>query len=194
MREETDWQDDETGRTPDQGDEPEAVGVGDEDHGEDLASELEDLRSEIDRYNERHLRLAAEFDNYRKRTERDRQTLAARLQADLISSLLDVVDDLERVAETGETTTAAAVVEGVRLVERKFLNVLAAAGLDPIDAEGEPFDPEVMEAVATVPTDDIAHDHKVADVFQRGYRLGDILVRPARVRVLSYEGPAEGSD
>lgn len=173
-------------------DEAGTVGVEEESH--DVVAEVEELRGELSQLSDRHLRLAAEFDNYRKRTERDRQTLAARLQVDLVSSLLEVVDDLERVAETGAGTTAAAVVEGIRLVEKKFLSVLAAAGLEPIDAEGDPFDPAVMEAVATVPTDDPAEDHRVADVFQRGYRLGEILVRPARVRVLSYEGPAGGSE
>jgi molecular chaperone GrpE len=195
MREETERQDDGPGRVPGEEADPGVIGVGPEDQDDqDLAAELEDLRDEVARFNERHLRLAAEFDNYRKRIERDRQTLAARLQVDLVASLLDVVDDLERVAETGATGTAAAVVEGVRLVEKKFLTVLAGAGLEPIAAEGEVFDPAVMEAVATVATDDPAQDHRVADVFQRGYRLGEILVRPARVRVLSYEGAAEGSE
>jgi molecular chaperone GrpE (heat shock protein) len=74
----------------------------------------------------------------------------ARLQVDLVASLLDVMDDLERVADSGAGTTADAVVEGIRLVEKKFLTVLTAAGLEAIDAEGELFDPEVMEAMATV--------------------------------------------
>lgn len=194
MTEETERQDQDPGPGPREEGGPGAVGVDREGQDEaSLTEELEELRSEVDRFNERHLRLAAEFDNYRKRIERDRQTLAARLQVDLVSSLLDVVDDLERVAETGESTTPAAVVEGIRLVEKKFLSVLSAAGLEPIEAEGETFDPAVMEAVATAPTDDPAQDHRVADVFQRGYRLGEVLVRPARVRVLSYEGQAEGS-
>jgi molecular chaperone GrpE len=178
-----------------------AVGVGDdrEEGGEerqdrDLSSELADVRDELGRVNDRHLRLAAEFDNYRKRIERDRQTLVARLQVDLVSSLLEVIDDLERVADMGEASPAAAVVEGVRLVEKKFLTILSAAGLEPIEAEGEAFDPAVMEAVATAPTDDPEQDHLVADVFQRGYRFGEVLVRPARVRVLSYAGPAGESE
>jgi molecular chaperone GrpE len=199
MREETDRREDQgPGREPQEEREPGGVGVGESADQDvevgDLSRDLEEVREELDRVNDRHLRLAAEFDNYRKRIERDRQTLVARLQVDLVASLLDVVDDLERVAETGETTTAAAVVEGVRLVEKKFLTILNAAGLEPLDSEGEPFDPETMEAVATVPTDDPARDHVVADVFQRGYRFGEVLVRPARVRVLSYEGRAGGGE
>jgi molecular chaperone GrpE len=179
--------------------EPEAEDAGtgdgrDEQQAGDVAAELEDLRGELGRVNDRHLRLAAEFDNYRKRTERDRQALSARLQADLVSELLEVVDDLERVAATGESTTAEGVVEGVVLVKKKFLNILSAAGLEAIDAEGEPFDPLTMEAVAVAPTGDPDEDHVVADVFQRGYRFGEVLVRPARVRVMSYEGSAGGSE
>jgi molecular chaperone GrpE len=168
----------------------------DEDEGyqEDTAGEVDELRDEVRRLNDRHLRLAAEFDNYRKRVDRERQTLVARLQADLVASLLDVIDDLERVVENSESATTSAVVDGVKLVEKKFRTVLGAAGLEVVDAEGEPFDPSVMEAMAMVPTDDPAQDHMVADVFQRGYRFGEVLVRPARVRVLSYEGPSEKSE
>ncbi|MFO7894701.1 MAG: nucleotide exchange factor GrpE [Longimicrobiales bacterium] len=151
------------------------------------ASEVEELREELELLNDRHLRLAAEFDNYRKRNQRDREALASRLQADLVGSLLDVLDDLQRVAEGGEEVDAEAVLEGVRLVEKKFVTVLEGAGLTPVDAEGERFDPELMEALGTVPTDDPEKDGHVADVFQRGYRLRDMLLRPARVRVYQYE-------
>lgn len=151
------------------------------------ASEVEELREELESLNDRHLRLAAEFDNYRKRNQRDREALASRLQADLVGSLLDVLDDLQRVAEGGEDVDAEAVLEGVRLVEKKFVTVLEGAGLTPVDSEGERFDPELMEALGTVPTDDPEKDGHVADVFQRGYRLRDMLLRPARVRVFQYD-------
>jgi molecular chaperone GrpE len=159
-----------------------------------LHAEMDELRGELSQLNDRHLRLAADFDNYRKRIERDRHATVARMQVDLVASLLGVLDDLERVAENGATATAAAVVEGVRLVEKKFLAVLNSVGVEPIEAEGQVFDPSVMEAMATVSTDDPARDEHVADVFQRGYRMGEVLVRPARVRVLKYVGPAEGSE
>jgi molecular chaperone GrpE (heat shock protein) len=158
-----------------------------------LVSEIEELRDELDALNDRHLRLAAEFDNYRKRNERDRQTLATRLQVDLISSFLEVLDDLERVADVEPGSTVDSVVEGVHLVERKFLSVLRAAGIEPVETEDAPFDPTVMEAMMMVPTDDPSRDGRVADEFQRGYRVGDVLVRPARVRVLEYREP-EGGD
>lgn len=149
-------------------------------------TEVHELREELEALNDRHLRLAAEFDNYRKRNLRDREAQATRLQADLIGSLLDVLDDLHRVAEGGEETNAEAVLEGVRLVEKKFRTVLEGAGLSPVEAEEARFDPELMEALGTVPTDDPARDGHVADVFQRGYRLRDMLLRPARVRVYQH--------
>lgn len=155
--------------------------------GEGVAGEVDELREELETLNDQHLRLAAEFNNYRKRNERERQALASRLQADLVASLLDVLDDLERVAGSASEASGEAVLEGVRLVEKKFGSVLEAAGLEAIDAEGEPFDPELMEALMTVPTDDPERDDRVADVFQRGYRFRDTLLRPARVRVWQYD-------
>lgn len=152
-------------------------------------TEVQELREELDALNDRHLRLAAEFDNYRKRNQRDREALATRLQADLISSLLDVLDDLHRVAEGSDDVNADAVLEGVKLVEKKFMTVLEGAGVTPLEAEGERFDPELMEALGTVPTDDPETDGQVADIFQRGYRLRDMLLRPARVRVYQHQEP-----
>ena len=153
----------------------------------EAGTEVRELREELEALNDRHLRLAAEFDNYRKRNRRDREALATRLQADLVGSLLDVLDDLHRVAEGGDDVAAEAVLEGVRLVEKKFRTVLEGAGLTPVDAEGERFDPELMEALGTVPTDDPEKDGQVADIFQRGYRLRDMLLRPARVRVYQHQ-------
>jgi molecular chaperone GrpE len=152
-----------------------------------VSREVQELREELDALNDRHLRLAAEFDNYRKRNRRDRALHASQVQADLVGSLLDVLDDLQRVAYGGEGVEVEAVLEGIRLVEKKFMTALEAAGVAPVDADGARFDPEVMEAVAMVATDDPAKDGHVADVFQRGYRLREILVRPARVRVYQHD-------
>ena len=165
---------------------PGVPGDGSADEAAAEAGEVEQLREELESLNDRHLRLAAEFDNYRKRNQRDRESLASRLQADLVTSLLDVLDDLQRVGEGGDETNAEAVLEGVRLVEKKFQTVLEGAGVEPVDAEGARFDPELMEALGMVPTDDPDQDGRVADVFQRGYRLREMLLRPARVRVYQY--------
>ncbi|HUE76703.1 MAG TPA: nucleotide exchange factor GrpE [Longimicrobiales bacterium] len=166
-----------------------------EDAGEEqgASTAVAELKGELDDLNDRHLRLAAEFDNYRKRNERDRDTLAARLQVDLVRPLLEILDDLERVSESGSADQgggAESVAEGVRLVERKFRSVLEAAGLEALDVAGQPFDPAVMEALMTVPTDDPERDDHVADVFQKGYRFRNVLIRPARVRVLKFDEAA----
>lgn len=192
MSEEMERKDEEEPGAGEAGGEDGALQVRAEDgvEGEVTSSEAEELRAELDSLNDRHLRLAAEFDNYRKRNERDRQSLASRLQVDLVRSLLDVLDDLERVIASGADGDADSVTEGVRLVERKFRAVLESAGLEALDAEGKAFDPSVMEALMAVPTADPEEDDQVADVFQKGYRFGGTLVRPARVRVLKYDEAA----
>lgn len=156
---------------------------------DDTMAELEHLQAEMQGLNDRHLRLAAEFDNYRRRIDRERTELHARAQAELVKRLLDVLDDLQRVAHYNpETTSVQALMEGVQLVEKKFRHALESAGLEPIEAEGEFFNPATMEALMTMPAEHPEEDEVVADVLQKGYRFGSMLVRPARVRVKKYEG------
>jgi len=156
--------------------------------GEGVDAQIEALRAEMDALNDRHLRLAAEFDNYRKRNERERAELWARAQAELAASLLESLDDLQRVSAVEVANTSVeSLLEGVQLIEKKLRRSLEASGLEPIAAEGEFFNPETMEALMTVPTDKEEEDDMVADVFQAGYRFKDILIRPARVRVKKYE-------
>ena len=171
---------------------PDAEGAEDgndrEDVGdEDAADESDRLRRERDRCRDRHLRLAADFDNYRRRTEDrlgQRWDLA---QADLVGHLLDPLDDLLRVTALGpESASVDAIVEGVEMVERKFLQVLEEAGVEVVDPLGEPFDPKTMEAVMRVPPGSDGLEDTVERVFQRGYALRGHLVRPARVSV--YKG------
>ena len=138
---------------------------------------------------ERYLRLAAEYDNFRKRTERERTESWARAQAQLVERLLDPLDDLQRVANIdAEKTSVAALLEGVQMVERKLLRVLEGAGLEIMDAEGQSFDPAAHEALMTSPTSAREDDDTVAEVFQKGYSFKGTLIRPARVRVNKYEG------
>jgi molecular chaperone GrpE len=159
-----------------------AAGADAQDGAASAARELEASR-------ERHLRLAAEFDNYRKRTERERTENWTRAQAQLVERILDAIDDLQRVAHLDpEKTSASSVLEGVQLVERKLLRILEAAGLEILDAEGKPFDPEVHEALATAPAENQEQDDTVSDVFQKGYLFKGTLIRPARVRVFKHEG------
>jgi len=142
-----------------------------------LEAELADLK-------DRYLRLAADYDNFRKRAARERDELRLRSQAELVRRLIEELDDLGRVAPDGHEATAAAdVISGIELVERKFLRELGAAGMVVINTVDVPFDPAVHEAVTTIPTDDEAKDHTVAAVFQVGYRFNGTLLRPARVQV-----------
>lgn len=154
---------------------------------EDIESEIGSLQRDLAGTNDRYLRLAAEFENYRKRVERERTELYARAQTDLARRLLDVVDDLERVAQFDANAAAAALVDGVQLVEKKLLQTLQSFGLEPIDAEGAVFDPRTMEAIATTEAGHPEEDDVVADVFQKGYQFKGQLLRPARVRVKKYE-------
>lgn len=153
------------------------------------ANDLAVLQAELEALNDRHLRLAAEFDNYRKRIDRERAEFRVRAQAEIVERLLEVLDDLQRVSEYSlENVTAEALLEGMQLVEKKMRHVLESAGLEPIDPKGEYFNPTTMEALMTVPAEHPEEDEVVVDVFQKGYRYGNVLIRPARVRVKKYEG------
>jgi molecular chaperone GrpE len=150
--------------------------------------DIDDVENDIAVMNDRHLRLVAEFTNYRRRAEKELSEAWARGQADMLRSFVDGLDDLQRVgAWQAESTTVEALVEGVDLVERKFRQALEVAGVEMIDPVGEPFDPNIMEAMLGVPTQDPEEDEKVQDVFQKGYRFKGHLVRPARVTVFKHE-------
>ncbi len=156
---------------------------------DDDVAELERLQSELNALNDRHLRLAAEFDNYRKRVERERVEQHARSQADLARRLLDALDDLQRVEHFDPATvTSESLLQALELVEKKFRTALEAAGLTEIQAKGEFFNPQTMEALMTAPAEHPEEDEVVADVLQKGYRMGNTLVRPARVSVKKFEG------
>ena len=149
---------------------------------------LDDLHQELTTIKDRHLRLVAEFTNYRRRAESELSEAWARGQADMLGSFVDGLDDLQRVgAWQAESTTVEALVEGVDLVERKFRQALEAAGVELIDPVDEVFDPNIMEAMLGVPTEDPENDQKVQEVFQKGYRFKGHLVRPARVVVFKHE-------
>jgi len=150
-----------------------------------LDARLETLQEDRDLWKDRHLRLAADFDNYRRRSETEMRQRWTRAQADLVAQLLEPLDDLLRIAEWGpETKTSAeAVVEGAGLVERKFFRVLEDIGVEVVDPEGDPFDPNTMEAMMRVPAGSEEEDDVVERVFQKGYVLRGQLLRPARVSV-----------
>jgi len=150
----------------------------------DGSNEVAALREELADRDDRHLRLAAEFNNFRRRSEQERVAAWSRAQADLLSHFVDVLDDLHRVAELDlSTATVEVIMEGIDLVERKFLRALGDAGVEVIDPTGDTFDPELMEAMMRLPAESDAQVDTVAQVFQKGYSLKGILVRPARVSV-----------
>ncbi len=176
-------------RMPPREAEPEEFGEEDREAGETGSRSGAPANAEMDALRDRHLRLAAEFDNYRKRTERERGESWTRAQAQLVERLLEPLDDLQRVIEVdAENTSVAALLEGVQLVQRKLLRVLEGAGLETIQATGQPFDPSLHEALMMVPTENPEEDHQVAEVFKQGYSFKGILLRPALVQVKRYEG------
>ena len=149
-----------------------------------VADAAGDAQRQIDEQKDRYLRLAAEFDNYRKRTMRERHEAGARAQAELLRKLLDPLDDLGRVtAGQGPVPDAYAVVSGVDAIRKKLMDVLGAIGLEVLSPVDEPFDPSLQEAVATEPALSPEDDHVVSQVYQPGYRFQGQLLRPARVVV-----------
>jgi molecular chaperone GrpE len=146
------------------------------------------LENELAEWKDRHLRLAAEFDNYRKRSTRERGEVADRAQASFVSKLLDVLDDLDRLVASDPGTPLPALREGLNAVDRKLWKQLQEAGVERIDPAGAVFDPAQHEAVSTVAAPDRASDQTVSATFQPGYRFKGTLVRPARVQVFSDQG------
>ena len=148
-----------------------------------------DFERRLSDQEEKYLRLAAEYDNYRKRTVRERAELTSRAQAELVKQLVDALDDLARFAHVDPATVdATTIVQGVDMVEKKFLKTLTAAGLEIVDPVNQSFDPTLHEAVATEPALSPEDDHVVARVFQVGYLFGGQLLRPARVVVKQWNG------
>ena len=146
------------------------------------------LEGDLAELKDRHLRLAAEFDNYRKRSSKERAELADRAQASFVAKLLDVLDDLDRLVASDPTTPLPSLREGLSAVDRKLWKQLEEAGVERIDPVGTTFDPALHEAVSTLPSPDRSHDHVVSATFQPGYRFKGTLVRPARVQVYSDQG------
>ena len=146
-------------------------------------SDAAELKQQRDDYYDRLLRKTAEFDNYRKRTERERLQLSEAAAADLLTELLPLVDDMERAIKADAGGEAGeAIRRGVELIHRQLVDTLRKRGVTPIEALGSDFDPHVHMAVAYEPAEG-RRDGEVIEEFSRGYRLGDRLLRPAMVKV-----------
>ena len=149
------------------------------------------LESQAAELQDRYLRLAAEFDNYKKRMSRERAETWGKAQADVVQRLVDALDDLARFAHIDPAATDAKTIhDGVDLVERKIWKELEALGVRRLDEAGVRFDPAVHEAVTVAPAQSADQDNTVGQVLQAGYRLGAQLLRPARVLVLKWSGEA----
>ena len=160
---------------------------------EPLLTELEQRAEAAEAKRDEYLadlqRLAADFDNYRKRVLRDQEGLVARAHERLVKELIPVLDDLERALEAAAQHEEAKLEEGVRLVHRELSAALGREGLAEIEANGR-FDPHVHEALLSQPSD--ADEGTVIDVLQKGYRLGDHVIRPARVVIAAPPPQATG--
>jgi molecular chaperone GrpE len=143
-------------------------------------AEMEKLRKERDALLDRLARLQAEFDNARKRGVKEQQDFKEYALAEALKSLLPIVDSFDGALATGQS--GPEVLNGVQLINRQFHDALSKLGLQPIEAQGEVFDPNLHQAVQMVETDEV-EDHHVIDELQRGYKLKDRLLRPAMVRV-----------
>jgi molecular chaperone GrpE len=163
---------------------------------EAAAEELDEL-AEARRQSEEYLadlrRVAADFDNYRKRVARDAEMQSARAAESLVGELLPVLDNLERALDASEHHEEAKVAEGVHMVRQQLVGLLKRRGLVEIAADpGSPFDPHVHEALSQQPSEH--PEGTISAVWQRGYRLGDRVVRAARVVVSSGPAPAENEE
>jgi molecular chaperone GrpE len=147
------------------------------------------LEAERDEHLNDLKRVAAEFENYRKRVARDQEGLVARAHERLVKELLPVLDDLERALAAAEEHEEAKLEEGVRLVHRELAAALEREGLAEIETNGH-FDPHVHEALLSQPSD--AEEGSVIEVVQKGYKLGDRVVRPARVVVAAPKQEDDG--
>ena len=151
---------------------------------EKLAQELEKANEQIEEQKDKYLRLSAEFDNYRKRTMKEKAELILNGGEKSISSILPIVDDFERALKNMETATdVAAVKEGFELIYNKFMSVLGQNGVKVIETKEQPLDTDYHEAIAVIPAPNEALKGKILDCVQTGYILNDKVIRHAKVVV-----------
>ena len=151
---------------------------------EKLAQELEEANKVIEEQKDKYLRLSAEFDNYRKRTMKEKAELILNGAEKTISSILPIADDFERALKNMETATdVAAVKEGVELIYNKFMSVLGQDGVKVIETKEKPLDTDFHEAIAVIPAPDKSLKGKILDCVQTGYTLNDKVIRHAKVVV-----------
>jgi molecular chaperone GrpE len=145
---------------------------------------IAELEEQVAALNDKHLRLYSEFDNFRKRTSKERVELLSTAGAEIIKSLLPVVDDLDRAIKNNETATdIAAINEGVNLIAQKFRSILAQKGLETVSSIGKSFDVDLHEAITNIPAPSEDMKGKVVDEIEKGYTLNGKVIRFAKVIV-----------
>lgn len=151
---------------------------------EKIAKELEETKQALEDYKDKYLRLSAEFDNYRKRTMKEKAELIKNGGEKAISAILPILDDLERALQNMQKAEdVKAMYEGIDLIHQKFLKNLGNEGLEKMNPVGEAFDTDFHEAIALVPAPEEAQKGKVLDCVQTGYKLNDKVIRHAKVVV-----------
>lgn len=151
---------------------------------DNVSDELTSLQKKYEELNDTHLRLRAEFDNYRKRTMREKADLIKSGGENALKNLLPIIDDFERALQNVQTAEdIEALKEGINLIHGKFINYLTQQGVKPIEAIGKPFNTEEFEAIATIPAPDPNMKGKILDCVQTGYTLFDKVLRHAKVVV-----------
>lgn len=146
------------------------------------AEELEALSAELDRHKELLLRTAAEFDNFKRRTEKERLAAGEYVKAQTLKGFLSVLDNIDRAQAAGDGQSPEEYAKGVGMILKQFSEAMQKAGLTEIEAEGQVFDPNLHEAVMHV-EDEEAGENTVIQVLQKGYKVGETVVRPAMVKV-----------
>lgn len=175
--------------TQDTQDTPDATAAPSLPEAPEAPDELQLAQRDLEAMRDTHLRLAAEYDNFRRRAVKERQEAGWRAQGELVRGLLDGLDDIMRFAAVDPATIdAKGVIDGMQLVEKKLFKSLAGHGFDVIDPTGHPFDPARHEAVSTAPAAQPEEDGVVAVCFQVGYVINGHVLRPARVVVKQWTG------
>ena len=150
----------------------------------DAAAELEQLKAELNAKDDRFLRLQADFDNFRKRTAREKSELAAVIEQAFLKDLLPLLDNLSRASDAMESADVETLRKGIEMIKQETVAVMGKHGLEPIDTQDKPFDPNFHQAVGTV-KDETKSDGLVATELQRGYIARGRVIRPSMVQVVN---------
>ncbi len=149
---------------------------------EELTAKVDELTAEKDRLNDSYLRLAAEYDNYKKRQAKNFGEMVSVARDALILKVLDILDNFERAIVSSEKPPSVeSLMEGIHLIHKQIQDMLASENIETVGEVGDEFDPNLHEAVALVPSD--KEENTVVEVLQKGYRCGERLIRPAKVLV-----------